>query len=168
MKLIPSTVILLTLIIFIKSVKAEPNSCDNLAMMAAEIQAVDTLQKMYELQLEIIKEKDKLQELNKQKSQGYDPYDQKSIDEYNVKVEEYNNVVKKKNKLSDEYNELQDSYNLVTDEIGLTLNTPLVNCLNSESFSLEMNTSQINVDNLLVNTENLTIETENVRRRLKH
>ena len=162
MKVFLKTTILLTLLIPIKSVNAEPNSCRASAITAQELESVDTLQEMYYLQSEIKDEGEILDELNYKKSQGYDSYDVNSVNEYNNLIAQYNDTIYYKNDLGEEYNQLKDIFNAQVKEISPSTNTSFVMCLNNAMLRVETKTTTLNIDGLKTSTENLRINTDNL------
>ncbi len=163
--------VFLALLIPIKSVNAEPSLCKMSAITAQEIEAVDILQEMNDLQVEIKIEGEKLDELNYGKSKEYDPDNDASVNEYNNLIDQYNDVVNYKNDLGEQYNQLKDLFNAQVKKISPSTNISFIRCLNTALLKVETNTTGLNIDTLKTSTEtfktnsdNLKIRTDNLTR----
>jgi hypothetical protein len=155
MRLVSVGITMSALIISIVPANAEPNSCKNSAITAAEREAVSIMQNMYSVQLKLEVSSGNLNKINHQKSVGYNSSDTASVGHYNDLIAKYNDAVEERNKLSDQYNQLKDSFNALTPKISPSYNYTFITCINSEISLIEANTASINVDNLNRNIENL-------------
>ena len=155
MKLVFLSIILLTIFIPLKPLKAEPYSCKVSAITVKEKEAVDILQQMYLLQSDMRSKQQNLDEVNHKLMERLERSDVVAVGKYNDLIEKYNSLVQDKNKLSNQHNELKNLYNALLNNISPSRNFAFVNCLNSELVNLSVNTTRLNLDSLNTRIDNL-------------
>ena len=159
--------IFLLLIIPVKSIHSEPESCSSFASFSEEKDAVYTLQEMYDIQVEMEYQGEKLKELNNKNAEGYDPEDIDSFNAYNDRIAEYNMIVGQRNDFSSQYAELKDSFNSLVDEISPSENISFISCINRESLSIESATNRLNIEALTYDISGARNELRREREKLE-
>jgi hypothetical protein len=154
-KILSSTLFIFpTLMISMMPVNAVSSSCQNSAITFKEKESVDVPQNMYSIQSKLEIYSKNLNQLNSQKNSYSNSRDTSSVSQYNNLVNEYNKNVNESNELSKQDENKRDSYNTIINYLSPSTNIVLMNCLNSELLSLEINTTGLNIDNLNIETDN--------------
>lgn len=161
MKSISLSIALLTIFLSFTPAKAEPNLCKVSAITAKEKEAVDILQEMYLLQLDMRDKQQNIDKLNQQMMKRPDRSDSNAVAQYNDLVNEYNSIIQEKNQLSNKHNEFKNAYNAMLPDISPSTNLVFVNCLNSELLDLSNQTNRLNIDSLNTRIDNLRNNLDN-------
>lgn len=163
MKLISLSIALLTVFLPFTPVKAEPNLCKLSAITFKEKEAVDILQEIYLLQLEMKSKQQNIDKINERIIEYPNRSDSNAVALHNSLVEKYNSIVREKNQLSNRHNELKDSYNALLHDISPSSNLAFTNCLNSELLDINTNTTRLNIDSLNTRIDNLRNNIESLQ-----
>ncbi|MBW4536196.1 MAG: hypothetical protein KME09_19855 [Pleurocapsa minor HA4230-MV1] len=148
-KILSSTLFIFpTLMISMMPVNAAPDLCKDSAITVKEKDSVDIPQNIYSLQSKLEIYSENLSQLNSQNNLYFNSGDTSTVSQYNKNVNE-------SDELSKQYENQRDSYNTMINYLSPSTNIVLMNCLNSELISLEINTSSLNSDNLNSKTDNL-------------
>jgi hypothetical protein len=148
-KILSSTLFIFpTLMIFMMPVNAAPDSCKNSVITVEEKDSVDILQNMYSIQSNLEIYSENLSQLNSQNNLYFKFRDTSTLSQYNKNVNE-------SNELSKQYENQRDLYDTIINYFSPSTNIVLMNCLNSELISLEINTTGLNIENVNIKTDNL-------------